>query len=59
MDNLDYIQGLITDKDFNQAEKELLKHLQENEKDKEALKLLGLCYVNLGNTKRDRIYLKL
>ena len=51
MDNLDYIQGLITDKDFNQAEKELLKHLQENEKDKEALKLLGLCYVNLGKYK--------
>ena len=42
------IEELINKKEFATAKEELLKILEKDEKNIEALKLLGLCYVNLG-----------
>ena len=51
MENLENIQELINNKEFEQAKEELLKVVDNNEQDIEALKLLGLCYVNLDDYK--------
>ena len=45
------IEELINKKEFATAKEELLKILEKDEKNIEALKLLGLCYVNLGEYK--------
>ena len=44
---MEEINNLIADKNFKQAELELEKILETDEKNLDALKLLGLCYVNL------------
>ena len=46
---MEKINKLIEEKNFIEAEKELLK--LNDEKNIEVLKLLGLCYVNLGKYK--------
>lgn len=46
--NLDTINDLISVKDFEAAKADLQILLSEDEKNIEALKLLGLCNVNLG-----------
>lgn len=46
--NLDEITELIKDKKFEEAKKLLDKFAQEDEKHIEALKLLGLCNINLN-----------
>ena len=51
MENLDNVKDLISNKEYKQAKKELLAYIKADEKDIEALKLLGLCYVNLGEFK--------
>ena len=51
MENLDKINELIKDKKFEEAKRELSGLITEDEKDVEALKLLGLCYINLGEYK--------
>lgn len=53
MDNLDKINGLINDKKFEEAKEELSTLIKDEtlSKDAEALKLLGLCHVNLGEFK--------
>lgn len=48
---MEKINELINNKDFKQAKVELLKVIEGNEKDVEALKLLGLCHINLGEFK--------
>ena len=44
---MEEINKLITDKDFEKAKEELKILVEEDNKNIEALKLLGLCYVNL------------
>ena len=51
MDNLEKINELINNKEFVQAKEDLQKILAEDEKNIEALKLLGLCYINLEEYK--------
>ena len=51
MKNLENAQTLINDNKFEEAKIELLKILETDEKNAEALKLLGLCYVNLEDYK--------
>ena len=51
MKKLDKINELINNKKYLEAKKELQTIIHENEKDIEALKLLGLCHVNLGEFK--------
>ena len=46
--NLDEINELIAEKNFSEAKEYLQNMLQNDEKDIEALKLLGLCHVNLN-----------
>ncbi len=48
---MEKINELINNKEFTLAKQELLKILEEDEKNIEALKLLGLCHVNLGEFK--------
>lgn len=45
--NLDDINQLVVDKKFEEAKEELLKYDLEEDKNIDALKLLGLCNVNL------------
>lgn len=52
--NLDNINQLIADKKFTEAKKELQKYLDNDEKNVEALKLLGLCHVNLNEFKEGK-----
>ncbi len=51
MENLDRINELVKNKEFETAKKELSGLIKGDEKDVEALKLLGLCHVNLGEFK--------
>ncbi len=51
MKNLDEINELIKDKKFEEAKKELTAIIKDDEKDVEALKMLGLCCINLGEFK--------
>ena len=51
MKNLDKINELINEKKYTEAKTELLSMISEDEKDAEALKLLGLCHINLGEYK--------
>lgn len=51
MDNLEKINELINNKEFAQAKEDLQKILEEDEKNIEALKLLGLCHINLEEYK--------
>ena len=51
MENLDRINELIQEKKFEQAKKELKNIIKDDEKDAEALKMLGLCHINLGEFK--------
>lgn len=48
---MENINELINNKNFKLAKEELLKKFENNEKDVEVLKLLGLCYVNLEEYK--------
>lgn len=50
-EKLDEINELVVDKKFEEAKQELLKYNLDEEKEFEALKLLGLCNVNLENYK--------
>ena len=50
-EKLDEINELVVDKKFEEAKQELLKYNLDEEKELEALKLLGLCNVNLENYK--------
>ena len=47
MTDIEHIENLISEKDFNGAKQELLK-LEEKDRSIDTFKLLGLCYVNLG-----------
>lgn len=49
--NLDGINQLVVDKKFEEAKNELLKYDLDQDKNIEALKLLGLCNVNLERYK--------
>ena len=51
MENLDIINELLNEKKYEEAKDELSKLLHGDEKDVEALKLLGLCHINLGEYK--------
>ena len=51
MENMEKINGLIENKEYEEAKKLLQELLTGDEKDVEALKLLGLCHVNLGEYK--------
>lgn len=51
MENLDYINKLINQQEYLQAKEELLTLLQTQQDNAEALKLLGLCHINLGEYK--------
>ena len=51
MKNLDKINELIKEKKFEQAKKELNEIIKGDEKNIEALKMLGLCHINLGEFK--------
>ena len=51
MENLDKINELINSKKYTEAKKELEILIQGDEKDVEALKLLGLCHINLNEYK--------
>ncbi len=51
MENPDKINELISDKNFEEAKKEITASLTDDEKDAETLKLLGLCHINLGEYK--------
>ena len=51
MENLDKINELIKEKNFEEAKKELTNIIQNDEKNIEALKMLGLCHINLGEFK--------
>lgn len=48
MENIEQIQELVAQKEFEKAKEALLQGIEQSEKDVEALKLLGLCHVNLG-----------
>lgn len=52
--NLDDISALIANKEYETAQTYLVELLAEDEKNIEALKLLGLCNVNLGKFKEGR-----
>lgn len=56
---MEKINELINNKEFALAKQELLKILDKDEKNIEALKLLGLCHVNLGEFKEGQGVLKL
>ena len=47
MENLDRINELINNKKYAEAKEELKALISDEEKDVEALKLLGLCHINL------------
>lgn len=49
--SMEKINELINNNEFALAKQELLKILKDDEKNIEALKLLGLCHVNLGEFK--------
>lgn len=51
MENMEKINGLIENKEYKEAKELLQELLTGDEKDAEALKLLGLCHVNLGEYK--------
>ena len=51
MENLEKINELINNKKYVEAKEELAKLIHGDEKDAEALKLLGLCHINLGEFK--------
>lgn len=51
MENLEKINQLIADKKFEEAKQELAGLIHGDEKDVEALKLLGLCHINLNEFK--------
>ena len=51
---LEKINELISDKKFEEAQNSLKKFLNDDEKNIEALKLSGLCNVNLGNFNEGR-----
>ena len=51
MENLEKINELIKEKKFEEAKKDLISVIKNDEKDVEALKLLGLCHINLGEFK--------
>ena len=51
---LDEIKNLIADKNFEQAREELDYFITKNENDIEALKLLGLCCINLDDFEQGR-----
>lgn len=51
MENLDKINELINSKKYTEAKKELEALIHGDEKDVEALKLLGLCHINLNEFK--------
>lgn len=51
MDNLDKINELISNQQFEAAKKELIEIVGNDEKNIEALKLLGLCHINLEEFK--------
>ena len=53
--NLDGINQLVVDKKFEEAKNELLKYDLDQDKNIEALKLLGLCNVNLEKYKEGQI----
>lgn len=49
--NLDIINQLVSEKKFEEAKELLAEFLDKDEKNVEALKLLGLCHVNLNEFK--------
>lgn len=51
---LDEINQLVVEKNFEEAKTELLKYNLDEEKELDALKLLGLCNVNLENYKEGK-----
>ena len=51
---IDKINDLIAEENFEEAKAELLTVIKNDEKDYENLKLLGLCYVNLGEFEEGR-----
>ena len=51
---LDNIKDLINEKKFTQARDELKILIEDDERDIEALKLLGLCDINLDNYEEGR-----
>ena len=51
---LDEINKLVIEKNFDEAKTELLKYNLDEEKELDALKLLGLCNVNLENYKEGK-----
>ena len=51
MNSLENINELINNKEFEKAKEELKEILQKDEKNIEALKLLGLCHINLEEYK--------
>ena len=51
MENLDKINELINNKKYAEAKEELKTLITDEEKDVEALKLLGLCHINLNEFK--------
>ena len=51
MENLDKINELINNKKYKEAKEELKSIIHDEEKDAEALKLLGLCHINLNEFK--------
>ena len=51
METLENIQELLNKKDFETAKKELINIIEKDEKNIEALKLLGLCHINLEDYK--------
>ena len=51
MSDLEKIRELIKEKNFEQAKDELIPIVQDDEKNIDALKLLGLCYINLDDYK--------
>ena len=51
MENLDRINELINNKKYTEAKEELKSLITDEEKDAQALKLLGLCHINLNEYK--------
>ena len=51
MENLDRINELINNKKYTEAKEELKALITDEEKDAQALKLLGLCHINLNEYK--------
>lgn len=52
--NLDDINQLVAEKNFEEAKELLAEFLDNDEKNVEALKLLGLCHVNLNEFEEGR-----